>query len=696
MATIKTDIEPTDEKVLLPFHDFVLLLRQHGFSIKPEDYIELLKVVEKFGPQNALEGAPLICPLIATSPEEQDRFYKIVEEYKVQTEDKEPPAFSEKLTWWWKKNKRWVLGCFIVFCAALAAYLIFHKPKKPLSAVFVYDKKEEGDRKFRVGDTAELNGVVSIAPLPEAKKDVQFFWNTGNGFRQDSPVIRLPLNREGDWTVQLKIRSAVYPVEDSISTSTFHVCPEAPRLQLPLSKEDFKVKDELVITPAYASDQRFQNVYWKVNDSVVTAEEGTGALHYTFDSSGIYTVRFIGLLNPTDDENTPCTYIQTLENIAVNDDRYALRTQYSGQNIAGFGNKNLNPFLNWLLLLPALLISIGTWLWWKRKRKPEAVKKEEAPAAKEQKPPYETPFENKDLKLTEPEQAFQEVFRFFRQKAEDEITIFNVPKSIQQTIRSGGLPEMVFTNRMRYNDYVILIDRSLAKSMQVYLFDYLVKLFNEEAICVERFYYTGNFEKIFNESVPGGMSLKRLSELYKTYTLIIMGSAWQLVYSAYPVLDKNLADTLGEWEYKAILTPVPYKDWEDKEALIAKKFILLPADLQGQLKLIQAIREKQLDHKKYLSSISDFYETAYYDFTTIEDLKSYLDDDVLFQWLCAVAVFHKLRWEIVIETGKAVCTKHNAPDGAATVWVYQSGYVGWPKIEKLCYSTSILCSSRSR
>src|SRR5690349_7823855 len=66
----------------LPLELLLNMLRKKGFYIKPDDYIEILKVIEKFGTDDLDEIGRLICPLIATSEEEQVRFYKIFEEYK--------------------------------------------------------------------------------------------------------------------------------------------------------------------------------------------------------------------------------------------------------------------------------------------------------------------------------------------------------------------------------------------------------------------------------------------------------------------------------------------------------------------------------------------------------------------------------------------------------------------------------------
>ena len=404
------------------------------------------------------------------------------------------------------------------------------------------------------------------------------------------------------------------------------------------------------------------------------------SLRYKFTSAGNYSINFEGI---TDNADTRCGITTYLNDYYLtvkdkNEKSYILAITPSGDRISPQRQVRLNSLFNWIFIIPSLIILLGTFLWWQRKKTKQNKQQKADPLQFDgKKPPYDTPFENRDLQLVNRENIFNEVFRSFRQKAEDEVAIFNVPRTIRSTIRAGGYPEFVFTNRLRYNDYLILIDRTVANNQQTKLFNYLVSVFNEEAITIDRFYYQGSIDQLSNEEYPDGISLKRLSELYKQHTLIIMGNAWQLVYAAYPMLEKKIIDILNDWEYKAILTPVSYKDWGEKEDLIRQQLILIPADIKGQIKLIQAIREHQLNHEKYLSSIEEFYETQSYDFELTEELENYLADEVLFQWLCAICVFHKLHWEIVVEMGRQFATRYGQPEKMNYTSLLKLARISW-------------------
>ncbi|MEO6330294.1 MAG: hypothetical protein ABIO55_15275 [Ginsengibacter sp.] len=685
------------KEVILPFHALLSLLRQNGFSIKPDDYIEILKITEKFGSDNLQDIGPLICPLIATSPEEQQKFYKVFEQYistepELTTSHIKPP----------RAYKKWLIA---VACIATALLIIFfikkdffkNRIQHTISADFTLPEYSQ----YRVGDTIEVDAGSTFLKEPSYRDKVKLLWNAGNGWKEDSVKKQVILQHEGYFVIQLKIQSDAVPIKDNLKKDSIYVCPAKPKITLYTRiKNEYLVGDSLIVTAEYSGKKLpFDKIFWKVNDD--TLSYNNPILRYQFKSAGDYSVSFggitnVGIFNRT---NSPCingTYLNNYGIITVrekNEKIYTLAITPTGNRISPAAKVRLNALLNWLFIIPALVVFLGTLIWWRRKKLKQTDEQKSGPLKFEGRQlPYETPFENRDLQLVNKENIFNEVFRSFRQKAEDEAAFFNVNKTIRSTIQAGGFPKFVFTNKLCYNDYLILIDHGTTNDQQTQLFNYLVSVLNEEAITVERFYYKESIEQLSNEEFSEGISLKRLSELYKRYTLIIMGNAWQLVYKAYPVLEKKIADVLNEWEYKAILTPVGYKDWGEKENLIRQKIILLPADIKGQIKLIQAIREQQLNHEKYLSSIEEFYEAQSYDFEVAEELESYLGDKVLFQWLCGVCVFHKLRWEIVVEMGKAICAKYGEPEKmnytnllklARISWMHEGVFPGVIRMELL-------------
>ena len=67
----------------LPLGGLFYLLYSNGFSVKPDDYIEMLKITERFGSHDIDATAQWLCPIIATNETEQAKFYNIIEQYKI-------------------------------------------------------------------------------------------------------------------------------------------------------------------------------------------------------------------------------------------------------------------------------------------------------------------------------------------------------------------------------------------------------------------------------------------------------------------------------------------------------------------------------------------------------------------------------------------------------------------------------------
>src|SRR5690606_20545166 len=133
-------------------------------------------------------------------------------------------------------------------------------------------------------------------------------------------------------------------------------------------------------------------------------------------------------------------------------------------------------------------------------------------------------------------------------------------KSIKSEILAGGLPSLVFSQRTKQLEFLLLVDRPNSNSQQLALFDYLVNLLAEENVNVDRFYFT-DFTRFTNAQYPLGISLQRLSELYKSHVMVILGTGYQLLYPQLPALEKEKMKLIGEWEMRSILTPVAYGDW---------------------------------------------------------------------------------------------------------------------------------------
>jgi tetratricopeptide (TPR) repeat protein len=277
--------------------------------------------------------------------------------------------------------------------------------------------------------------------------------------------------------------------------------------------------------------------------------------------------------------------------------------------------------------------------------------------------PFEIPFEQNDLKLIQQDRELRRTFIQMRYRAEEETLVLSIPATIKDTIQSGGCPQLAYAPLTQQQQYVVLIDRANPKSMLTRLFSWLVNSIADDGIPVAIFYYDKNF-MCYSGSFPGGLALQRLAETHTNATLIIIGKAYELVYAAYPVIEEKFLRELNRWQSKAIITPLPIKDWSAKEKVLLQNFILLPADTSSLQKLMPALREKIKPNTSLLEITAiESYSIKDTDFQDIAALRSYLNnDETLFQWLCAACIYPRLNWEVLVEIGKAILDKYGEPE----------------------------------
>lgn len=655
----------------LPLESIVLYLKSNGFSIKPDDYIEILKIVERFQPANLEEAVPLIAPLITTNEEEQVRFYSVFEKLHedsaplIQTTHETEERGNEKI----KKKKKRILRIALLSLIPIVAFLIYwlffrHQTIEDPLFVQIMEADSFGAKTaYEKGDTARFTFSSNTDEKATWSWDLGTGWNDSN-----KATVSIIAGDIGTRMIRVRVHGGEKNRQTKIDTSYFQVCENFPQISVTSNIEQLaSIGDTLKLNASVNSENNIpRSSAWIINGDTIPTETPNRLVH-PIDSVGPYQARFVSFVNgqPID-----CARDTTLLFVVEdpNAKKFNLLVEQTGASFSP--PKKIKPWLPWLLLFVSLVLfataRIIRYLKKKKKKAVNSAAEEVIQRQKEnsngKKPPFDIPIENREQQLVAAEPVMNDVFRYMRQRTKDEALVLDLSQTINTTIKAGGIPALVYSNKLRHNDYLILVDRTIAASQQVQLFEYLIRTFRNENISVDRFFYENRFTQFYNETYPQPLPVKRLTELYKDYTVIIIGNAHHLVYEAYPVIDQERLDELSDWENKAVLTPIPFKDWGINEKLIGENLILLPADAEGQLRLIKAINERLFQHRQYLSSIGSFYDAEEFDFKETGEIKKYLRDDDLFQWLCALAVYPKIRWEMIVEIGKDLLHANNCPE----------------------------------
>lgn len=266
--------------------------------------------------------------------------------------------------------------------------------------------------------------------------------------------------------------------------------------------------------------------------------------------------------------------------------------------------------------------------------------------------PFIIPFDTRDhLIIHEP--LLQKASNSLKKTLDSEEHFIDITNTLKLTINNHGLFSPVYNSKKQERNYLVLIDHQGNYDQQINLFKYLIKVFKNQGIKVDYYSFYKNPELFFNHDSTSALSFKDLKRIYSESILIIVSNGYKLLHSSIPLITPNIVHEIQNWQCRFLVTPVPYHDWKMKEKILNKGLTLVPADLFGWVSILQ-MTESETPKKDEWKS----YTISKIDFEEVDELENYLKDEDLFQWVCAIAIHHHIRWEILIELGFQVLKKN--------------------------------------
>ncbi|ADB36651.1 tetratricopeptide repeat protein [Spirosoma linguale] len=631
-----------------PLADLFDALQRGGFQLRPNDYTDLMQVLDAFQPQSYADLQALVAPLLVTSEEEQGKFDRIFEKIQQKEGIKTQGATKRNSPW------KWLVAGFLILLAL--GYVAFFWPG-PAFRTGIHQVNPVGP--VEVGDTLVFS--VDSSMQKAAGPLARWQWETPDGRpypNAQAPTLRVPAYQVGPLTVNLRSQHGrgllLTTWTDSLQGITYPICDKLPVVKLDsfrLSDAPLRYRFRARLVGEVKTVQRMQ---WQLNGAVVASNRTEWEHTFRAGSApGYHAVR----VEATTDSTRRLCFGDGQLTVGVpgsNEPPFTLDVQAVGTPVVL--KTSLNRGLLWASWVAGgLLLLLAVVYIWLMRRKPKStppLPSDTNPMARftSDTPPLEIPLENREAELITLDQSFYRLVRTLRQPVEGEVKRLHIGQTMQATMLEGGFPTLIFQPHLAERNYIFLIDRSQVRSQQVALFEYLFRVFTQENVCVERFFFHKTFALFTNETHKKGLTLQQLADLYRSHTLVIWSTGYPLLYPPYPVVEPAIRDALADWESRAILTPVPFADWSSKERALQTDFLLLPADMPGQLRLMQALAEKQMQQDAYLQQQADLYSLADLDAEDTDELEDYLGED-LFQWLAALAIYPRIRWEFVLEIG---------------------------------------------
>lgn len=640
----------------LPFDGLLAILKKEGFVIKPDDYIELLSVSRLFIDNDVNRLKYRLAPLVATGELEQQRFYAVFDQYARDVQLNDETAADQQSK---KKRKRFAIfatAALLLVAGVIAGRAIISK--RPSVAGAYFDVRVNGVAAdiALIGDTIVADATPYLRQRKIDSADAEVNWELGEGEQRAVGITTtVRPQKTGPMHIKMRLQRRNTQNMDSVVARTITICASIIEALKAEKTEGLKPRDNLIVLPVIRGDPDIAaNAVWIINGTD-TIRNMPSRLQYQIDSAGTYLVDYMPAQANT------CNTFSPL-NIFVEKTTQAARLDVEEVGNLITPSEGYRLWTYALLLLPVFGAVITSLVQRRlRKKMLEPVSATQQPESRSLLPPMDVPLVNRELDVVNREPMLNQLYIGMRKRVEDDVQVLDINKSIRAEIMAGGIPSLMFTQRLKPQEYLVLIDRSKNSGQQWKLFEYLLNVFNEENIHVERFFYTA-FNRFYNNAFPEGISLQRLSDLYKTNVLLIFGNGQQLLHPHLAAVDVDIKDRLLDWELRAVVTPVPYADWSSREEALKKAAVVLPADIRGLVMLVQAIHEKQFDLKASLQALPSLYDTGSWMLDSIDDIEAYIDDPILFQWLCSIAVYPKLRWEMIIEVGRAICDAAGKPE----------------------------------
>lgn len=608
----------------------------------------------------------VLCPVVAQSASEQQRFYDLFDRFHKDflLKDIEIPEETPKIPFW-KKIPDWVKWVFVSLPILLLTLYGINQLMKP--AVVHPPGGIRHVAGSAIGDTAVFKNLAQ----PEDSL-YSFNWalvdDQSGKIEQDAntfhwqfiiPDPGLNFNK----TIRLISQNEETERLDTFSVPLVIQCKTPPIIaarNLPKDGESGKPLDFEVILAGNDS----LKVEWDFGDGtpITTGQKVT----HTFNKDGNYAVELI-----VKDENASgfCQRFESFQVSIGKEKAYlALKTLKADtmEPMASFS------WATWTFMFLLAMAIVYYWVRWFARKAPIEEQEEKDPSEipdhfkNSDKAPYLIPYRSQNAFI----QVDQQLFRFadtMRSRQEGLRRSLDIPASVMATINGGGFPRLLEKRDTQPTEYLFLIDEQSMQSHQARLFEYLITFLKEKDVLLETFYYNTDFNRFWNKYNPKGLDAVMLPRLFPDHRLVVMGNGHGLI-DAFGQDSQHLrnhtAELLKRWKDRLLISPLPPESWTWKEAAIHNLFPVFPADVLGLGQAMSYIEsgkaedEHQPDFETWKSWLLADREEADVNRRRWHRLKAYKEflkgQPDVYKWLCALAVCPQPNWETTIAIGKAL------------------------------------------
>jgi formylglycine-generating enzyme required for sulfatase activity len=249
---------------------------------------------------------------------------------------------------------------------------------------------------------------------------------------------------------------------------------------------------------------------------------------------------------------------------------------------------------------------------------------------------------------------FYTIARRLRNRLITDMLRLDIPLTIDRSLESAGFPIPQYSEMTCQPEYLFLIDLPHFRNHYAGYAAQIADALSNENIFVNRFYYMDNPQICFETIDSKRLYLEDLFRKYPDHRLIVVGTG---DYFLHPVTGQPepWIETFHQWSTRALLTPRPISEWGMNELTLNAHFPLFPCTMDGldHLSLLFDWQEKPSNHPFDADPKPLFLPDA----IDADALASITDDPLLFQWICACAVYPELHWNLTVYVGTNIQKK---------------------------------------
>ena len=442
-------------------------------------------------------------------------------------------------------------------------------------------------------------------------------------------------------------------------------CKTSPKIVSIEAPKEAAVGDEITFNAVMADDAEV-DFEWDLAEGFdkIKKQEAT----QKFNKKGLYEVKLTAIRK---DLPGHCEHTLTHRISIGKEDAYLLAKPLAKDAINPLVQFSVGTYI--LLGLLGLAM-IFYWVRWANRKPPataEAQHELDLAAAKKKyqsvdRGPYFIPFrsQNGGIRVDRELYRLSDVMRLRQEGLRKEM---DIPVSVRETIAGGGFPALLTKSDTVPTEYLFLIDEQSHASHQRRLFEFVVDFLRQREVIGEVFYFNSGLHSFWNGQFPDGLRASQLQRMFPFHRLVLLGDGHQLVDSrprkdGKPTLKKEALNLFRQWKHRLLLTPLPVVSWDYQEGALHEIFAVFPSDTDGLGEAIKHIErgtgdEERAAYAYWCEGLAEGRNEADVDrrWRSAADHRDYLKDHPrLYQWLCALAVYPDLDWNITLAIGRAL------------------------------------------